>query len=92
MGGSNDWIKQEQAVQQAYYDLDAIPSVQKEECQNLFEGIKVDGIDKAYIWARTFIPSWVMGVVILVGVVTLIPSLLRKFGLNVRFNIERKGK
>jgi len=51
---------------------------------------KMDGIDQAYVWARTFTPSWVMGIIFLVGICSLAPMVLKKFGINI--NISRKAK
>lgn len=89
--GGGDWVqqKQEQQVQQvkkAYAEVQAkSPYTQ----QNIFESIKIDGVDYAYAWCRTFTPSWVMGLIFVVGLLTIAPKILEKFGLS--FRIERKN-
>ena len=83
MGQPSEWIEQRQMeqvqqVQKAYSDA------RFKDNHVAFTEIKPDGIDQAYVWFRTFMPSWVMGVIFIVGIITLIPAFLRKFGVNIR--------
>ena len=82
MGGGDGWINQRQMeqkvqVQKAYTSL----PVNKHKD---FNEIKMDGIDQAYVWARTFTPSWVMGLIFIAGILALAPMILKRIGLNIR--------
>lgn len=91
-----------QQVQQAYFEREPEPipePIQEVEtsnceeciCENKFEGVEVDGIDQAYVWARTFIPSWLMGLMLLIGAFVVLKSTLAKFGINIRLvQMEKK--
>lgn len=52
--------------------------------------IKMDGIDHAYVWARTFTPSWIMGLIFLAGLAALAPKILSKFGVDIKFQKRNK--
>lgn len=84
MGGGeylNQRYEQQTAqVQTAYTELVGLPKG------------KMDGIDQAYVWARTFTPSWMMGLIFLAGLLTLLPFILKKFGINLRLTVEKKEK
>jgi ABC-type uncharacterized transport system fused permease/ATPase subunit len=89
--GGGEWInerqeQQQMQVQQAYKEVRKIP-----QHINTSE-IKIDGIDQAYVWARTFTPSWMMLLIFFVGLITVIPILLRKFGINLKINFEKSSK
>ena len=51
--------------------------------------IRMDGIDQAYVWMRTFTPSWIVGLIFLAGILTLAPLILKKLGINL---IVTRGK
>lgn len=85
--------KQEQQVQQIRKAYAEVKADNKEGSKKIFSEIKVDGIDYAYVWARTFVPSWLMGVIFLAGLGVMIPIILKKtLGIEVNFNIIKKKK
>ena len=62
---------------------------QQEPCENLFEGIEVDALDRLYIQTRTVMDSWVIWALIVVGILTLLPSILKKFGISIKSPFTR---
>jgi len=98
LAGGGDWIdtrQQQQQVQleKAYQRVSSAPKSNSNSVETSIERaeIKTDGIDQAYVWIRTFTPSWVVGVIFLAGLTSLLPWFLRKFGINVRLYVEKKG-
>lgn len=82
----SEWINNRQMQQQIQVQKAYAEVKKKDE----FSEIKMDGIDQAYVWARTFTPSWVMGVIFLAGLITLAPLILKRFGLS--FKLEKRMK
>lgn len=88
--GGGEWLEQRQQqqvqqVQKAYAKVNK----KKESSIDVFESIEVDGIDQAYAWARTFTPSWVMGLIFIAGILALAPKVLGKFGFSFKFERNR---
>ena len=89
--GGGDWTNQQMQVQKAYHEVKPVrQEVRKEDCKDLFEGIEVDALDKLYIHARTVMDSWVIWVLILIGILTVLPAFLRKFGVVVQSPFKKK--
>ena len=91
MGAPSEWLdvrqqEQVQSVKKAYAE---VQSNEPRHQKKIFSEIKTDGVDYAYAWARTFTPSWVMLLIFVVGLVTLIPAFLRKFGIAIKLNVEK---
>lgn len=82
-GGGGDFQAQKMQVQKAYHAVKPV-SVKTEPCEDLFEGIEVDALDKLYIQTRTFMDSWIIWVLILIGVLTVLPFFLGKFGVRIQ--------
>ena len=57
-----------------------------------FEGIEVDALDRLYIQTRTVLDSWMIWVLILIGALTVLPSILKRFGVNMQSPFKKKGK
>ena len=83
-----------QSVKKAYSVVQNKAYVQQksEPCEDLFEGIEVDALDKLYIQARTVMDSWVIWVFILIGALTALPIVLKKFGFTIQSPFAKKGK
>lgn len=100
MGAPDFEMQQQQMqVQKAYLANEPNPvktaikkEAAKDDCTDMFEGIKVDGIDQAYIWVRTFTPSWVAGIALLIGFYVILAKTLEKFGIKIKmFSLEKKS-
>lgn len=57
-----------------------------------YKEVKLDGIDHAYVWMRSFTPSWLMGVIFLAGIMVVVPKLLSKFGIEINVGVKQKRK
>ncbi len=84
-------MEQVQQIRKAYANVRA---ESKSEAPKIFTEIKVDGVDYAYAWARTFTPSWVMGLIFMAGIIALLPKILGKFGVYIDLSslIKKKEK
>lgn len=92
--GQPNFKQQQMQIQKAYTEVMPTKVFKeiKEDCKDSFENIKVDGIDQGYIWARTFIPSWLMGIIILIGAYVVLSNTLQKFGINIKLMQVQKSK
>lgn len=101
--GGGDWINQRQEQQMMQledaYEQQYVETPPLIETANHIEmpasktlsgtEVKMDGIDHAYVWMRTFTPSWLMGVFIVVGVLTIVPKMLERFGLEFDISLKK---
>ena len=106
--GGGEWIntrqmEQQQSLERAYKDMEPVQTthvvekVEKIETPEIHAEVRTeirqsDGIDQAYVWARTFTPSWVMGIIFLAGIFAVIPTFLKKFGINISVKKQEKEK
>jgi len=97
--GGGDWTNQQQQIQKAYLEVKPVVAkqvqkniVEEKPCDDLFAEIKVDALDKLYIQTRTIVDSWVIWVLILIGVLTTLPFFLKKFGVTIQSPFTKKGK
>ena len=84
--GQPSFQNMQQQVQKAYTEIrptSVAKVVEKHKCNELLETIEVDGIDQAYVWVRTFMPSWLMGIILLIGALTVLNVTLNKFGIQL---------
>lgn len=87
--GGGDWVNQEQQIQKAY--IQKKDKTVAEPCEDLFEGIKVDALDKLYIQTRTVMDSWIIWALILIGILTVLPAFLSKFGVKMQSPFARRS-
>lgn len=81
--GGDDWPEQTQIQQKvldkAYYQAQPVQKISETVTASFIEEIKEpDWVDHAYVWARTFVPSWLMLLIFVSGVFTIVSIKFKK--------------